>query len=140
MKQWQRVWRDGIAPQLSNEELAALESLLAANDVRLLQGMTCYPPYLDVLPVGSDHNARGIECGCPITMALRDAETISTVGEAQAAFHRIIDACDAKFGEAAACRWWLSFWDDGSRKEVVPALLAEVRLALAARLPALVEA
>ena len=46
MEPWRKVWRAGIAPQLSVCELAALRAGLDQDDACLLQGATTFPPPL----------------------------------------------------------------------------------------------
>lgn len=43
---WARTWRDGVAPLLSGEGLAALRDALMTDDARLQQGVTTTPPLL----------------------------------------------------------------------------------------------
>jgi hypothetical protein len=40
---WQRVWRDGLAPQFSDEELRALQRGLRENSLDLIQAATTEP-------------------------------------------------------------------------------------------------
>src|SRR5438105_3101970 len=46
MEPWRRVWRDGLAPQLSIRALQALRDALAEDDPCLIQGGTTTPPPL----------------------------------------------------------------------------------------------
>jgi hypothetical protein len=46
METWRWVWRDGVVPSLSDAGLRALETALAGDDPRLIQGATTSPPPL----------------------------------------------------------------------------------------------
>lgn len=46
MEAWRKVWREGVAPLLSDTHLEALEKALVSDDPRLLQGATTTPPPL----------------------------------------------------------------------------------------------
>jgi hypothetical protein len=46
---WRKVFRDGIAPQLSTTALEALRQALATDDAGLLQGATTAPPPLQTV-------------------------------------------------------------------------------------------
>ena len=46
MESWRKVWREGLAPQISTAGLEALRSGLLTDDARLLQSVTTSPPPL----------------------------------------------------------------------------------------------
>ena len=127
MEKWRRVWREGLAPHLSQVGLLALQSALVNNDARLLQGVVSSPPPLDTLLACM---ATGT---CAIGYCGWQGEGRRSVGEVEDYFHRICDAADAAFHEAAACRFFLNWYDDAPRAEMRRELLAEVRLALRGR-------
>ena len=46
MESWRKVWREGLAPLLSDNSLRALRRALVEDDPRLIQGATTTPPPL----------------------------------------------------------------------------------------------
>ncbi len=129
MEKWRRIWREGIAPNLSQAGLQALELALIHDDPRLLQGATCSPPLLD------DLNDREVEGTCAIGYCAWQGEGLNRVSEVEAFFQRICDAADAACQEPASCRFFLNWFDEASRSGMRRELLAEVSLALRERLP-----
>ena len=124
MEKWRRVWREGLAPQLSRRGLLALQTALRRDDPRLLQGAICSPPTLDAL------RDRPVACACAIGYCGWIGEGCATVGELEDYFHRICEAADAIFHEPAACRFFLNWFDATPRATMRRELLAEVSLAL----------
>lgn len=129
MEKWRRVWRLGIAPQLSRNALAALESALVRDDPRLLQGTVTAPPPLDA----------NWECqvvgACAVGLCGWLGEGHAQVGAVEDYFTAVAEAADAAFGEAAACRFFFNWFDDVPRATMRRELLAEVRRALGERAP-----
>ena len=121
---WRRVWRIGFLPWLPREGLAALQSALAADDPRLLQGATCFPA-----PVVA-RRERAIQCACALAWCGWHGEGLRTVGQVEAFVERLCLAADAALDEPAACRFFLNWYDDTPRAEMRRALLAEVTRAL----------
>ncbi|MBI2806238.1 MAG: hypothetical protein HYX68_14755 [Planctomycetes bacterium] len=124
MEKWQRVWRFGIRPFLSDQALIVLVRALETNDLRLMQGRICSPPPLDELA-----DCAVLGC-CSIGFAGWQGEGLTTVGEVERFFHRICDHADTALGEPAACRHFLNWYDETPRSIMRRRLLAEVRLAL----------
>lgn len=127
---WQEVWHRGFAPLLSGDELEALRSALATDDVRLTQGSTTTPPPLMCL---SDWVCEG---GCVLGYCgvLRSGGFgVATVGEAEECFARLCFEADQLLGQPAACRTFLNFVDDTPRDRMRAELLAEVEQTLDGR-------
>ncbi len=131
MEKWRRVFRDGLAPQLSTAGLQALATALVTDDPRLLQGSTCYPPLLDAL------RDRDVEGACLIGFCAWQAEGCGQVGKLEEYFQRVTDTCnaicDANMDEVATSRYLLNWYDDTARDEMRLELLGEVQLALKER-------
>ncbi len=127
MEKWRRVWREGLAPNLSIVGLEALQRALVEDDPRLLQGTTCYPPLLDAL------RERDVEATCALGFCAWQGEGLGKVGQIEEHFQRVCDAADALFSEPAACRFFLNWYDDTPRDEMRRELLAEVSHALQQR-------
>src|SRR5262245_36636648 len=119
MESWRRVFRDGIAPQLSTPGLEALRLALLTDDCRLLQGATTEPPPLEQL------HDWPVEGACPISYCFWKGDGLSFVAEVQEAFAQTTYECDAALGEPIACRWFLNAWDESPREEMRRELLAE---------------
>jgi hypothetical protein len=140
MQPWQRVWRDGIAPLLSREQLHALARALESDDPRLIQGATTIPPPLQCV---QDWPCEG---ACPLGfcaalehggflkradgLPIKPPHEYATVSEVENGFSILCWKCDERLGEPAAVRFFISWYDETPRDEMRPALLAEVNLAL----------
>lgn len=124
MEKWRRVWREGLAPQFSRHGLLALQNALITDDVRLLQGVVSSPPPLDAL------RRCAVNGTCAIGLCGWQGDGLRNVGQVEEYFHRVCDAADMAFGESAACRFFLNWFDDTPRAEMRRELLAEVKRAL----------
>ena len=127
METWRKVWREGVAPQLSTGGLRALQQALHEDDDRLLQGATTSPPPL--------HCVRDwvVEAACVIGYCGWHGEGLGTVAEVEDYFARVCFEVDKAVGEPAACRWFLNWFDDAPRQEVRAQLLSEVTRTLIER-------
>ena len=123
---WRKVWREGIALQLTVEQLEALKRGLISDDPALLQGATCSPPPLQCV---QDWN---VEAACAIGYCGWKTGC-KTVAETEEFFAKVCFEADRAIGEPAACRWYLSWYDDTPREEMRRLLLEEVNLTLEAR-------
>jgi hypothetical protein len=127
MTLWQKVWREGVEPSLSDEGLLALRRALVRDDERLRQGSTTEPP-----PLASLHG-RPCEGACAIGYCGWRGDGLRTVGEVEEQFARICREANSRLGEPASVRWFLNWFDDTPREEMRRGLLAEVRRALRRR-------
>jgi hypothetical protein len=130
MEKWRHVWREGLAPHLSRAGLLALQSALFNDDPRLLQGTVSSPPPLDALRECAVNGA------CVISWCGWQGEGLRSVGQIEEYFHRICDAAAATLQEPAACRYFLTWYDDAPRAQMRREMLAEVMLALQGLAPA----
>ena len=128
MESWRKVWRDGLAPQLSTAGLEALHQGLATDDPRLLQGATTTPPPLQCVQDWP------VEAACVLGYCAWQGEGLETVAEVEEYFARACFEADQLLGEPAACRWFLNWYDDTPRYEMRRLLLAEVDRTLSQRL------
>jgi hypothetical protein len=124
---WALIWRRGIAPQLSIASLKALRDALAADDRRLIQGMTCIPIPIEAV------REMPIQGACALGYAAWKGEGLRTVGELQDRFETISSECSNLTGDPEAVRWFLNRFDDWDRKEMLENLLPEVERGLARR-------
>jgi hypothetical protein len=129
MESWRKVWREGLAPQLSVGALQALARGLMSDDSRLLQGATTTPPPLQSV------QAWPVEAACGLGYCGWQAERLETVAEVEEFFARVCFEADLRLGEPAACRWFLNWFDDTPRDDMRRLLLAEVKRTLAHRRP-----
>ncbi len=127
MEPWRHVWREALAPLLSNEALAALERALRTDDKRLIQGGTTSPPPLQCLQDWP------VEGACLIGYAGWVGEGLETVGEVDEFFASTCFDMDVRLGTLAVSRWLLHFFDDTPREEMIRQLLPEVQRTLAER-------
>jgi hypothetical protein len=133
MESWRKVWREGLAPQLSLKELDALRRALLEDDPRLLQGATTTPPPLQCVQDWP------VEKACALGYCGWQGDGLETVAEVEEFFARVCCEADLRLGEPAACRWFLNWFDDTPRGEMRNLFLAEVNRSLGqhlARTPA----
>ena len=124
---WLRVFVDGFAPNMTDDELNAIRDGLVNNDHRILQGATTDPV---PLPCVHDWPCNG---SCPVGFAKLGTNPEATVGEVESFFADKCYSCDRILGEPAACRFFLNWWDDTPRDEARLSLLEAVDDALAKR-------
>jgi hypothetical protein len=124
---WRKVWRDGIAPQLSSAALEVLGRALEEDDPQLVQGATTEPPPLQMA------EAWPVEGACPVGYCGWQVLELGTVGQVVEFFADVCHAADQQLGEPAAVRWFLNWWDDSPRHFARLLLLAEVEGELARR-------
>lgn len=130
MEAWRNVWRNHIVPLLSDNHLEALRQLLNDDDPRLMQGATTSPPPLMAVADWP------VEKACALTCCGWLGDGLETVSECEEFFAYTCAKIDQHMGEAAGCRWFLNWFDETPREQMVPALLAEVEKALAERMTA----
>lgn len=124
---WRLAWRDGIAPELSDAGLEALAGALDADDPRLIQGTTSYPPPLATLA------AEAVTACCAIGFAGWQGDGKRSVGQIEEHFWSVCQRAIENTGDPLAARTFLNWWDDAPRDQARMQLLAEVELALAER-------
>lgn len=127
MESWRKVWRDGVAPLLSNAALESLQQALTNDDARLMQGVTTTPPPLQCVQDWP------VEAACALGFCGWQGEGLETVAEVEEFFARTCFEVDERLGEPAACRWFLNWFDETPRDEMREKLSAEVVRALAQR-------
>ena len=125
---WRKVWREGLAPQLSTAALRALRQGLVNDDPRLLQGATTSPPPLQCV------QDWGVEAACALGYCGWQGEGLQTVEEVESYFARMCFEADQRLGESAMVRWFLNWFDDTPRPEMRGQLLIEVNRELDRRL------
>jgi hypothetical protein len=124
MENWKKVWRDGLVPLLSTDELNELRRALARDDPRLIQHSTCCPPPSEVF------HEEAVEGACALGFCGWQADGLETVREVEAFFIRTCLAADESLGEPAACRHFLNWFDETPRGAMRRELLPEVNRAL----------
>jgi hypothetical protein len=125
IENWQRVWREGIAPSLSLAGLEALQRALQNDDPKLVQGATSVPPPLQAVQDWP------VEAACAISYAGWQGELCLSVADVESYFARVCFETDKRLGEPAACRHFLNFWDETPRDVVFAQMLPEVKRAIA---------
>ena len=126
MESWRKVWRNGVVPLVSVAGLKALLAALRTDDVKVIQGTTTSPPPLMCVQ----------DWPCEASDALTFMfwqDGLDTVGECEEAWARACFEIDQRMGEPAACRWFLSWYDETPRGEMRRLLIAEVDRALEVR-------
>ncbi len=127
MESWRKVWRDGVAPLLSNTALEALRRGLVSDDARLIQGATTTPPTLQCVQDWP------VEAACALGYCGWQGDGLETVAEVEEFFACMCFEIDQRLGEPAGCRWFLNWFDETPRDEMRRLLLAEVNRSLALR-------
>jgi hypothetical protein len=128
MNSWQKVFRDGIAPQLSTRSLEELIKALSRNDPALLQGQTTDPPPCP------ENDPSPVAAACPIALAGWRGERLRSVAEVEEFFARVVFQAGNALGEPTAVRSFFQFTDTADRQTFLRELRAEVDRALAGRL------
>lgn len=128
MELWRKVWRTGLAPQLSTQALVALATGLAANDESLVQGATTFPPDLPSA-------AAEVCAACAVGYCGWKGLGLRTVSDVSEFFARTCLEADAALGEPAACRHFLDWFDHTPRESMRRDLVEEVHLAISQRYP-----
>lgn len=124
MELWRSVWRNGLSKVISVPGLRALAEALRTDDVRLSQGSTTTPPPLMCVQDWP------VEAACALGFCGWQGDGLVTVGDVEQAFATACYKCDKLLGDHAACRWFLSWYDDTPRDEMRRELLAEVELSI----------
>src|SRR5262249_42797863 len=106
VESWRKAFRDGIAPSLSNAALEALATALELDDPRLIQGATTVPSPLPAV------SSWPVEGACALGFAGWQGEQLETVGAVEDYFCKMCMDVDFTFGEPAAVRWLLNFFDE----------------------------
>lgn len=127
MESWRTVWREGFAPVLPTEGLLALAEALAADDPRLVQGSTTYPPPL------MSCQSEPVEAACAVSFCGWHPEQSEPVGRVEEFFARACFEADQRLGQPGECRWFLNWFDATPRDEMRRELLSEVERTLAER-------
>lgn len=127
MELWRKVWRQGLVPQLSTPGLERLRMGLLRDDPRLVQGVTCCPPALDVF------RDEAVEAACGLGYCFWQGDGCDRVGQIEEAFARVCYEADERLGEPGVCRHFLDWFDHLPRGRMRRQLLGEVQRALADR-------
>lgn len=121
---WRKVWREGVLPGLSENNLSNLLTALLTDDATLIQGATSRPVPLQCTQEWP------CEAGCAIGyMGWKDG--LTTVDEVEEFFARLCFDTDQRLGELGGCRHFLNAYDEWPREEMRERLTAEVRQNLA---------
>ena len=123
MESWRKVWRDGFAPQLDDDELRALLCALDGDLPQLVQGRTAIP-----LP-GQPYWPQTQECAgaCPVGYPGWKVLGLLTTADVEEKFAQRCHEADTLLGEPVACRYFLNWWDETDREEARRLLAGEVR-------------
>jgi hypothetical protein len=124
MQSWPRIWRIGLAPQLSTLGLESLRHALASDDDRLLQGATTSPPALESM------RDRQVEAACALGYCGWQGDGLTTVAQVTVHFQTLCLQADRALGQPAACRLFLNWFDSTPRSAMRRQLLAEVNRTL----------
>jgi hypothetical protein len=130
METWRKVWRDGIAPQLSTPALQALHRGLRRDDPDLLSnGATTEPPFL------SPNDDASVDRACALVYAnwKGNYSGNASVCEVENDFFALIVKCTELCGYPQAAKDFLNWIDDTPRPEMIASLMPEVVTALTAR-------
>lgn len=128
MESWQKVWREGFAPLLSDAALEALRRGLMTNDPQLIQGVI-------TMPTMTLHNQQGPVAGaCALGYARWKGEGTKTVADIVDSFRELCDLAEQAMRAPASCRWFFKWFDKTPRDQAFCQLLAEVERTLVFRL------
>lgn len=130
MEPWRKVWRQGVGPLLTVDQLEVCLEALVNDDSRLMQGGTTTPPPL--------HWMRDwpVEAACLLGICgvvEHGGWGQAHVGETEETFAKLCYFCDQETGEWASIRHLLNFVDESPRDEMRAALIPEVQRSLGLR-------
>lgn len=112
---WRQVFRDGIAPQLTDADLDLLAQLLADDDPRLLQGET--------VRVWEDR----LTGACALAAVGWLGRGLERRVNVEIFFTDVCEEADRLMGAADVVSWFTAeFWDSRPRQEVFAELYDEV--------------
>ena len=124
LETWKKVWREA-AKLMPYAGLVAIRKALLDDDENLLQGATTSPPPLACV---SDWTCDGC---CIFSWAGWKGNDLHFVGEVEEYFADFCYQLDKELNEPAGSRWFLNWYDETRRPEMIAAMLPEVELALA---------
>lgn len=127
MESWRHVWRNGVAPLLSDRALRALKTGLEQDDKTILQGSTTDPPPMFVC-INDE-----VACACPLAYTGWQGEGLVTVGEVNDYFAKLCVEASNLLGDPAGIRWLTNWIDEVARSDMREALLTEVNLTIQGR-------
>lgn len=131
---WQRAFRDGIAPNLSDNELACLAEGIRNKDERIVNGCGIVP---EPSPMNSAKTPTHAD---PVNYAIWVGnKDVQTVGDLEERSARVMFEADQILGQPAAVRYLLNWIDDNPLETTMPQLLALVEEIIRARAGALTE-
>lgn len=125
MESWRKVWREGLAPLLTDPQLEVLLAGLRADDPALIQNQTTEPMAFDC---GLKSRCEG---GCLIAYPIWKGGVENVVNVAEA-FERTVDRVDRACG-LGMCSELLDWYDGSSRDIVIAEMLPEVQLEIEKR-------
>ncbi len=117
---WARVWREGIAPQLTGEQLRVLHTALSQDDPQLVQGCTVLQTHPGIRPSGEIVGACGMAY-CLWKTGNHDPLKLDR------AFERLCSKADLP---NLSHQEFIRFFDYTPRPQMIAQLLPEVALAL----------
>lgn len=133
MESWRHVFRKGIVPLVTVDQLEALRVALRDDDPRLIQGATTQPPPLVCVQDWPCEAGDAIAFMGAVSLGgFHSSPDAATVGEVEEFFARMCFECDQIRGEPAGCRYFLNWFDGTPRDEMRRELLREVTIAIAA--------
>jgi hypothetical protein len=127
MDAWQKVWREGFAPQMTVVGLRALAVALEEDDPALIQGRTARPP------VGDHGPDLPIDGACGVAFPIWKGDDLATVLKVERRFNDMCYRVKKELGRPTAVGEFLEWFDQSPRSEMRTELLAEVRLTLDGR-------
>lgn len=123
MEAWRKVFREGIVPLLTRENLLDLKKGIEEDDPNLIQGATCIPPPINCVEDWP------VEACCALSY-IGWKSGLKLVGEVEEFFAKMCFNVDQQMKEPAVVRWFLNAWDDNPREQVFREVLEEINLAL----------
>lgn len=127
MHVWQKVFRDGFAPNLSTAGLLAVQKAIADDDPRLIQGNTA-------VPVPSHRTQYMLVKGADlIAFCGWQGDGLETVGDAEGFFANRCYECDVLLADPAGCSRFINQYDNWLRQEMLECMGKEVAFVLGQR-------
>jgi hypothetical protein len=125
---WRRVWREGIAPLLSEKSLEALKQALTNDDPRLIQKATMTPPYWK-----TRQNAP-VEAAGALAYCGWQGEGLETIGAVESFFLQLCIDIGLRMDEPMVSKCFIDWYDETPRQQMRTQLLSEVHRELLRRM------
>lgn len=111
MEAWRKAWREGVAPQLTIDELRFLHHGICSKDRRLINGVTAI--------YDTDYRRRDAPCGgaCLLGYVEFHRNADATADDVCETFNDVVATANERLGDGDNIQYLIDFWDDDDNAE-----------------------